>query len=60
MYYQAGDTSFITWAKNHGVVHYADGLGMLVGQAAHAFNLWHGVMPDIEPVLAQLKLDLQS
>ncbi|MGC6390071.1 shikimate dehydrogenase [Ewingella sp. S1.OA.A_B6] len=60
MYYQAGDTSFIVWAKRHGVVHYADGLGMLVGQAAHAFNLWHGVMPDIEPVLLQLKRDLQS
>lgn len=60
MYYQAGDTSFITWAKSHGVVHYADGLGMLVGQAAHAFNLWHGVMPDIETVLKQLKQDLQS
>jgi len=31
---------------------------MLVGQAAHAFYLWHGVMPDIEPVLEQLKQDL--
>ncbi len=60
MYYQAGDTSFITWAKSHGVIHHADGLGMLVGQAAHAFNLWHGAMPDIEPVLEQLKQDLMS
>lgn len=60
MFYQAGDTVFIAWAKNHGVVHCADGLGMLVGQAAHAFNLWHGVMPDIEPVLEQLKQDLKS
>lgn len=60
MYYQAGDTPFITWAKSHGVVHYADGLGMLVGQAAYAFNLWHDVMPDIEPVLNQLKEDLKG
>lgn len=58
MYYQAGLTPFISWAKKNGVTEYADGLGMLVGQAAHAFQLWHGVMPEIEPVLAQLKKDL--
>lgn len=60
MYYQAGLTPFIEWAEKKGVTHYADGLGMLVGQAAHAFHLWHGVMPEIEPVLAQLKQDLLS
>lgn len=58
MFYQAGETPFIAWAKQHGAEHTADGLGMLVGQAAHAFYLWHGVMPDIEPVLEQLKQDL--
>lgn len=58
MYYQAGLTPFIAWAINNGVIRYADGLGMLVGQAAHAFYLWHGVMPEIEPVLEQLKEDL--
>lgn len=58
MYYQAGPTPFIEWAQKNGVTEYADGLGMLVGQAAHAFQLWHGVMPDIEPVLAQLQKDL--
>lgn len=60
MYYQAGLTPFIEWSEKKGVTHYADGLGMLVGQAAHAFHLWHGVMPEIEPVLAQLKQDLLS
>lgn len=58
MYYQAGLTPFLQWVKGNGVTHYADGLGMLVGQAAHAFYLWHGIMPEIEPVLAQLKQDL--
>lgn len=58
MYYQAGLTPFLQWVKDNGVTHYADGLGMLVGQAAHAFYLWHGIMPEIEPVLAQLKKDL--
>lgn len=37
---------------------YADGLGMLVGQAAHAFQLWHGVMPEITSVLNQLRDEL--
>lgn len=58
MFYQAGDTPFIAWAKRQGAKQTADGMGMLVGQAAHAFYLWHGVMPDIEPVLQQLKKDL--
>ncbi|WP_369789549.1 shikimate dehydrogenase [Rouxiella sp. WC2420] len=58
MFYQAGETPFIAWAKQCGAKYAADGLGMLVGQAAHAFYLWHGVMPEIEPVLTQLKQDL--
>lgn len=59
MYYQSGSTAFITWARGIGATQFADGLGMLVGQAAHAFKLWHGVMPEIEPVLDQLKFDLK-
>jgi len=58
MFYQAGETPFIHWAKEQGAEHTADGLGMLVGQAAHAFYLWHGVMPEIKPVLEQLKQDM--
>lgn len=58
MFYQQGDTPFLSWARQLGVKHYADGLGMLVAQAAHAFFLWHGVMPDIEPVLQQLRKEM--
>ncbi len=60
MFYQSGLTPFLLWAVSHGVVNYADGLGMLVGQAAHAFYLWNGIMPDVESVLIQLKKDLSK
>ncbi|AWK14587.1 shikimate dehydrogenase [Candidatus Fukatsuia symbiotica] len=55
--YQSGLTPFLTWVAKHGAIHYTDGLGMLVSQAAHAFKLWHGVMPDVTPVLKLLRSD---
>ncbi|MEQ9893321.1 shikimate dehydrogenase [Pectobacterium aroidearum] len=58
MFYLPQLTPFLSWCVQHGAIRYADGLGMLVGQAAHAFNLWHGVMPDVEPVIGLLKQDL--
>lgn len=58
MFYQAALTPFLKWAVEHGAGKHADGLGMLVGQAAHAFNLWHGVMPEVEPVLNELRKEL--
>ena len=58
MFYQKGSTPFLLWCEQHGAKRVADGLGMLVGQAAHAFMLWHGVLPEIEPVIARLKQEL--
>ena len=58
MFYQKGDTAFLAWCAEHGAKRYADGLGMLVGQAAHAVLLWHGILPDVEPVIASLKREL--
>lgn len=58
MFYHKELTPFLTWVKTNGAVTYADGLGMLVGQAAHAFFLWHNTMPDISVVLQQLREDL--
>lgn len=55
MFYQQGLTPFLSWAAQRQAVQLADGFGMLVGQAAHAFALWHGVMPEITPVLAVLR-----
>jgi len=60
MFYQAGDTPFLQWCREKGTRQLADGLGMLVGQAAHAFMLWHGVMPEITPVILQLKAEMKA
>ncbi|MHB1187109.1 shikimate dehydrogenase [Thiobacillus sp.] len=48
------DTPFLSFARTHGAAT-ADGLGMLVEQAAEAFALWRGVRPDTAPVIAALR-----
>ncbi|MAK55497.1 MAG: shikimate dehydrogenase, partial [Pusillimonas sp.] len=58
MFYSTDDTAFMQAAKAAGANHVADGLGMLVGQAAAGFAIWHGVTPDIEPVLTMLRTQL--
>ena len=46
---------FLAWARAAGCHDAVDGLGMLVEQAAEAFEHWHGVRPDTEPVYAALR-----
>lgn len=46
-------TPFLASAQAAGV-RCADGLGMLVEQAAEAFRLWRGILPQTAPVLAAL------
>jgi shikimate dehydrogenase len=55
MMYGKGDTPFIAHARELGVTQLADGLGMLVEQAAEAFFVWRGIRPDSLPVLDKLR-----
>jgi shikimate dehydrogenase len=55
MAYGVGETSFTQWARDRGVIRVAQGWGMLVEQAAEAFNVWRGVRPETAPVLEALR-----
>ena len=46
---------FLARARAAGCHDAVDGLGMLVEQAAEAFEHWHGVRPDTAPVYAALR-----
>jgi shikimate dehydrogenase len=48
-------TPFLRFAGQNGAAQLADGLGMLVEQAAAAFEKWRGVQPDTAPVIAKLR-----
>jgi shikimate dehydrogenase len=47
-------TPFLEFARGQGG-ETADGLGMLVEQAAESFRIWRGVRPDTAPVIAKLR-----
>jgi len=55
MMYGKGETPFMAQARQMGAARTADGLGMLVEQAAEAFVLWRGVQPQTAPVLVELR-----
>ncbi|MCW5632240.1 MAG: hypothetical protein KIT17_02805, partial [Rubrivivax sp.] len=59
MMYGPAAEPFLQWARDAGATP-RDGLGMLVEQAAEAFLVFRGVMPEVAPVLAALRARLQA
>ena len=55
MNYGTAHAPFRDWAKAQGAARIADGLGMLVEQAAASFALWRGVRPQTAPVVQRLR-----
>ena len=55
MMYGDKATAFLEWAILHGAATAADGLGMLVEQAAESYLLWHGVRPETRHVILALR-----
>ena len=53
--YGRGANAFLDWASARGCAHALQGWGMLVEQAAESFQLWRGVRPTTEFVLAALR-----
>ena len=58
--YASGDTPFQRRARALGAGRAEQGLGMLVEQAALAFERWRGVRPATAPVLADLRTALRA
>ncbi|MBK8102507.1 MAG: shikimate dehydrogenase [Cellvibrionales bacterium] len=54
MMYGTQLTPFLQWAQRNGA-QVADGLGMLVEQAAESFYLWRGVRPETKTVMERLR-----
>ncbi len=53
--YGRAASPILAWGRAAGAEDVLDGLGMLVDQAAIAFQRWHGQAPDTEAVYAELR-----
>ena len=56
--YGKGLTPFLRAARDAGVERLADGVGMLVEQAAEAFVWWRGVRPQTDAIIEKLRVPL--
>jgi shikimate dehydrogenase len=55
MMYGKGAQPFLEQSRHQGAARLADGIGMLVEQAAESFFIWRGVRPQTRPVIAALQ-----
>ena len=53
-------TAFMRWAAHHAAWAVADGLGMLVEQAAQSFYIWRGQRPETRPVINQIREAMEA
>jgi shikimate dehydrogenase len=60
MVYGAEPTVFMRWAAQHTAWSVADGLGMLVEQAAESFYLWREQRPQTGTVITELRAGLEA
>jgi shikimate dehydrogenase len=58
MTYGKGLTPFLHAARAVGAARLADGVGMLVEQAAEAWVFWHGMRPDTRATIDRLTVPL--
>lgn len=60
MVYGSEPTVFMRWAAHHAAWAVADGLGMLVEQAAQSFYIWRGQRPETRPVINQIREAMEA
>ncbi len=60
MAYGKGETAFLAAARTGGAEQVTDGAGMLVEQAAEAFNWWRGIRPDTAEALAAVRASVAT
>jgi len=60
MMYSAEATPFMLWGSARGAGEVADGLGMLVEQAAESFKIWRGVEPETAAVIEAIRVELSG
>lgn len=60
MVYGPEPTPFMRWAAHNAAWAVADGLGMLVEQAAQSFYIWRGVRPETQSVINELRLAMEA
>ncbi len=57
--YGKGKTPFLATAESAGAKRIADGVGMLVEQAAEAYQWWRGTRPDTSDIIAKMTVPLK-